>query len=267
MLVLRIFSIFELLSLIASIIIISIICHLSRNNPLEEHTIRNLNNYFNDVPDVTNLTTKIEKECNNNDKELDNIESNIKFNKSENNHKRFLRRLVSTSYCTKIRNKFEKYEGRKLSSIFDLKMGKIHKLSIGLIVVISFIPFCIILTIIFYKVFNCDREQQVCQHCSFTMILLAIVTNLVLLIIFAVIYKKGDIGEYKDFLDCPKIKKNAFAKFSDVTKLRKYIISFEIVDAIFDLFGILKTASDQYILYEKEQDMLTRQRKLGRWWY
>ena len=65
------------------------------------------------------------------------------------------------------------------------------------------------------------------------------ITNLVLLIILAVYYNKGDIGEYKDFLDCKNVKKKYFDQFSDVVKLSKFIVAFEIIDAIFEVIGAL----------------------------
>ena len=61
-------------------------------------------------------------------------------------------------------------------------------------------------------------------------------TNLILLIILAVIYKKGDLDEFNDFLECPGVNKKYFDKFSDVTKLRKFLIAFEIIDSIFEIF-------------------------------
>lgn len=60
-----------------------------------------------------------------------------------------------------------------------------------------------------------------------------------MLIIIAVVYNKGDIGDYKDFLDCPNVKKKYFDSFSDVVKLRKYFIAFEVLDAIFEVLGTL----------------------------
>ena len=60
--------------------------------------------------------------------------------------------------------------------------------------------------------------------CHFSLVIIALITNLVLLIILGVTYKKGDIDEFNDFLDCRGINKKSFNKFSDVTKLRKYLI-------------------------------------------
>ena len=65
--------------------------------------------------------------------------------------------------------------------------------------------------------------------------ILGLLTNLILLIILAVIYKKGDLDEFNDFLECPGVNKKYFDKFSDVTKLRKFLIAFEIIDSIFEI--------------------------------
>ena len=152
----KLFKGLEGLGVIGSIICISFICHLSSSNPFENNYIKDLSNYFTDAPNITNLTTINEQKSRSYDKELapfekeEQIIEENKTNSSEStiNKKLFLRRLVSTTYCTKIRNKLERYEGSKFSRVFDLKMKKIHKLSIGLIVVICFPIFYNILSLI-----------------------------------------------------------------------------------------------------------------------
>ena len=107
------------------------------------------------------------------------------------------------------------------------------------------------MSLIFIKA--CDRELLI--NCYFCWASLAIYTNLVLLIIFGVVYKKGDIGEYKDFLGCPKLKKQSFEHFSDVTKLRKYIIAFEILDSIFEVLGTMNELYEAYAKYTKNEEI------------
>lgn len=46
-----------------------------------------------------------------------------------------LRRLVSESFCLEIRENFEKFKGKKLSTIFDLKYSKVHKFAIAEMVI------------------------------------------------------------------------------------------------------------------------------------
>ena len=242
----KILQLFETLSIIATIICISFVCHLSSKDPFENHTIQDLSTYFSDVPNITNLTTKIENENKSNDEKFgkfvqeEQIMEKIQNISSEStiNEKKFLRRLVSTSFCSKTRNKFQKYEGRKLSKVFELNMKKIHKLSIGLIVVICFPIVIGIVLMIVGKTGDFSGLSYVIA-CSFCLVIGALITNLVLLIIIAVVYNKGDIGDYKDFLDCPNVKKKFFDNFSDVVKLRKYFIAFEVLDAIFEVLGTL----------------------------
>lgn len=249
LLCIKILQLFETLSIIATIICISVVCHLSSKDPFENHTIQDLSTYFSDVPNITNLTTKIENENKSNDEKFgkfvqeEQIMEKIKNISSEKtiSEKKFLRRLVSTTLCSKTKNKFQKYEGRKLSKVFELNMKKIHNLSIGLIVVICFPIIIGILLMIVEKTGKTGDFSGsfyvIC--CSFCLVIGALITNLVLLIIIAVVYHKGDIGEYKDFLDCSNVKKKSFDSFSDVVKLRKYFIAFEVLDAIFEVLGIL----------------------------
>ena len=142
------FRCFKGLDFIATIICISFICHLSSEDPFEHYIIGNSSLYFNDSPNTTNITNliaNIEKRNKTNDEELYHFYSNeeemvqgIKDNSSNiiiNKHL-FLRRLVSNSFCTKTRLKFDRHKGNYLSNIFKLNIKKIHKISIGLIVVI-----------------------------------------------------------------------------------------------------------------------------------
>ena len=260
----KLFKGLEGLGVIGSIICISFICHLSSSNPFENNYIKDLSNYFTDAPNITNLTTINEQKSRSYDKELapfekeEQIIEENKTNSSEStiNKKLFLRRLVSTSYCTKIRNKLERYEGSKFSRVFDLKMKTIHKLSIGLIVVICFPIFCNILSVIYLKFHHYySRDIEDVIICYFNWVTLALLTNLVLLIIFGVVYLKGDIGEYNNFLGCPNIKKQYFQRFSDVTKLRKYIIAFEILDSIFEVLGTMNELYEAYAKYTKNEEI------------
>ena len=240
-------SCFQGLDFIATIICISFICHLSSEDPFEHYIIGNSSLYFNDLPNITNIIANIEKGNKTNYDELyhfyneEQIIQECKENSSDLtiNKNLFLRRLVSNSFCTKTRLKFDRYKGNYLSNIFKLNIKKIHKISIGLIVVIcgpiviGWITLCIACILKDYDLVNC------CLNCGLCGITISLITNLVLLIILAVYYNKGDIGEYKDFLDCRNVKKNYFNRFSDVVKLSKFIIAFEIMDAIFEVLATL----------------------------
>ena len=75
------------LGFLGSIICISVICHLSRNDPFEKHIIQILSNYFNDVSNITNLTETIEKDCKSNDEDLCKYEKEVQI--KEENKKNF----------------------------------------------------------------------------------------------------------------------------------------------------------------------------------
>ena len=238
------FKCFKGLEFIATIICISFICHLSSKDPFEHYIIGNSSLYFNDLPNLTNILANIEKLNKTNDKESYNfyneeqIVKECKDNSSSlaiNKHL-CLRRLVSNSFCTKTRLKFDKYKGNYLSNIFKLNIHKIHRISIGLIVVIC-AP--IVITFITLGCAAICDDKFLALSCGSCLIICSLITNLILLIILAVYYNKGDIGEYKDFLDCKNVNKNYFKQFSDVVKLSKFIIAFEIIDSIFDVLGTL----------------------------
>lgn len=248
------FRCFKGLDFIATIICISFICHLSSEDPFEHYIIGNSSLYFNDSPNTTNITNiiaNIEKRNKTNDEELYHFYSNeeemvqgIKDNSSNiiiNKHL-FLRRLVSNSFCTKTRLKFDRHKGNYLSNIFKLNIKKIHKISIGLIVVIC-AP--IVIGLLCLLAPACGKDWGLlCASCGYCGIVGSLITNLVLLIILAVSYNKGDIGEYKDFLNCKNVKKKYFDQFSDVIKLSKFIIAFEIFDAIFEVIDTLSEIAE-----------------------
>ena len=96
--------------------------------------------------------------------------------------------------------------------------------------------------------------------CHFSLVICALITNLVLLIIIGVTYNKGDIEEFNDFLDCPNVNKRYFNNFSDVTKLRKYFIAFEVLDSIFEVIKTIIEVVNAYEKFEEEIDQIERNR-------
>ena len=168
-------------------------------------------------------------------------------------NKFLLRELVSTSFCNKYQNKFQKYKGKKLSNVFNLKMNKIHKISIGLIVVIC-APF--LLGLIAWICIEVAKTRNLCLLCTGSCLAISsVITNLILLIILAVTYKKSDLGEYDDFLDCKQVNKRYFdSNFSKVIKLKKYIVAFEIIDAIFDVLETIMDIAEAMEGKKKSED-------------
>ena len=118
-------------------ICLCILVHSSRKNPFETHYIGNISNYF---YSELNIKTINKNKYNNTLFNIVNRENHI-LNGKENISsdidikKFFLRKLVSRSFCSEIHDDFEKFRGTKLSNIFDLNYGKIHKISIATLVI------------------------------------------------------------------------------------------------------------------------------------
>ena len=259
--ILEILKAIDGLSFIASLVCISVICHLSRTDPFETHTIQNITNYFNQLPNNSNFSNLTDTETESDSKEFE-IQSKVEQIKTENKeidknntieieiiNKNFLRKLESSS-CEKFENSLIKNEGSKFSSVFDVKFNKIHKLSIGLIVVICFSKVGILIP--FFLCGLCKYNLITKVRCLFFLLLNSILTNIVLLIIIAVTYNKSDIGDFNDFLNCPNIKENSFEMFSKVTKLRNYFIAFEVTDSIVDAIDSFLEAYEAYKGFEEK---------------
>ena len=142
--------------------------------------------------------------------------------------------------------------------MFNGKINKIHRLSIGLIVVMCFPILVNIIMIIYIKNSYYDSDIIKAVRYHFSLVISALITNLILLIIIAVTYNKGDIGEFNDFLDCPGINKKYFNSFSDVTKLRKYFIAFEVMDSIFEVIKTILEVINAYEKFEEEAKQIKR---------
>jgi len=261
----KILSIIEPLAVISSLICICAICHLSRNDKFERKYVGDLSLYFYDAPNATNINNihniitkaKLFKR-----RKIEEIilKNNINGYTAKNKTKLFLRKLVDLSFCRKTRFKFEQNKGKKLSKIFDCKINKIHRLSIGLIVIMFLPIFVNIITIIYVKVNSYYTKRITAIRCHFGIAICGLITNLVLLIIIGVTYNKGDIGEFNDFLDCPGVKKKYFDNFSDVTKLRKYFIAFDVVGSIFEVIKTLLEVVNASEKFEEEVKQIERNR-------
>ena len=175
---------------LGTLICISAICHLSRTEPLERKIIYNLNNYFDDLNQENTTANIIAK--NNRRRNIGEIvmKNKIDIFKTKNKNKLFLRKLVNKSFCRKIRYKFENYQGAKLSRIFNLEIKKINRLSIGIIVAICFPLVTNLIAYFGYKKGENDSTNKEFAYKVLFYTILGLLTNLILLIILAVIYKK-----------------------------------------------------------------------------
>ena len=226
---------------ITSFTLVCILVNLSKNNPFEEHFIGNLNNYFNDsetniIFNRTNITKY------NNKLLINKFSIKNLLNKSENSFVDIkikiskYRKLVSESFCFEIRDKFEKYKGKKLSSIFDVNYDIIHlysiiNLIISLILVGSLIIFGIF-SIFEYNKKNCCKKAIYYITC--VIFILSLIGRLSSSFYLFYFMENGDLKEYNRFLECKNVKVKYFENFSDIKKLR-IVFYFFITINVWDL--------------------------------
>ena len=206
------------LSDISSFICVCILVNLSHKNPLESHYIGNLSKYFyNEVNNALIKRVAIKEKILNGNKKISSIIDNKKL---------FLRKLVSKSFCSEIHDDFEKYKGTLLSNIFDLNYGKIHKLSIAILVIYC-VKIILSLVVGFFLGFGVKNKFALIILSS--ILILLVLAHYILSIILFYFMEKGDIEKYDDFLDCKNVKVKTFKKITDVNKLRNCFFAFVIM--------------------------------------
>ena len=252
----------------ACFICICIICSLSRKNPFEIHTIGDLDSYFNDVVNTSNITTISSNNIiydNSINKRFikmlsQNRHKNISSSEKILNRKVFLRRLVSTSFCLDIRDDFEKFKGSKLSNVFDLNYKKIKNISIAnLVTSCVILPTLIPMALFLFKVKNGDFDDSSCLGYIFIGVIifssslaaLLYIARFILSIILFYFIEKSDIEKFDDFLECKNVKKKNFEKFSDITKLRNCCIAFLILNIIVQGIDKIEKCTD---FFEKKEE-------------
>ena len=228
----------------ASFICVCVIVGLSRKDPFEKHIIGNLTNYFSDVIDNTNSSTPISNMTKYNNSNLIYDKKKNIFNESSNEYsnddgdiediekiKIFgkLRKLVCESFCLEIRENFQKFKGKKLSTIFDLKYSKIHKFAIAEMV-ISCVMFLLI------SVGGCFKNDFFVIFSILSLVL--IIPRFVLSFLLFYYMDKSDIERYDDFLDCENVRVETFKNIAGITKLRNCFYAFVVFNVI--ILGIEK---------------------------
>ena len=224
---------------IGCFVCICILCKMSSKNPFESYIIGNLTNYFYVEETYTTLFMNYTKSNNDKISHINRIKHKLsrgKYNSSVKDLKRknVLRKLVADSFCTQIQDNFVRYKGKKLSTIFDLNYGKIHRLSIANLVVfcvlffISFVTMCILS----YEYKAPHKATKVIIPIFFLISSLLYVANFLLSLILLYFMEKGDIEKYDDFLDCKKVKRWFFKEFSDVHKLRGCFFAFLVLNIV-----------------------------------
>ena len=212
----KIFLIIFLLNFIFELftfIFICILVHLCFKTTLfKNHTIGDLNNYFNNIESSSILN-------NNTFNENNNITLN---NYQERRH--YLRNLVSNRFCKEIRDSLIKFKGSKLSDIFDFNLEKIRLFSLISLCVTC--PMNLIFIFIFVLVcINRGEMENLFNHKIFVIMHISLrLLNVLRFVISLILYhyiETSDLDKYDDFLDCKDVKKKFFEKFSDTDNLRK----------------------------------------------
>ena len=144
---------------LACFICVCILCHISSKNPFKNHIIGDISNYFINIKENTDETPILDSNqiiVSNSDqvrrRYISNDNDTNLHSENKVNNKIFLRHLVSRLFCTKMQDYFIRFNGRKLSDIFDLNYEKIHKLSIATLVVSSIMIFFYILICALHKI-------------------------------------------------------------------------------------------------------------------
>ena len=221
---------------LACFICVCILCHISSKNPFKNHIIGDISNYFINIKENTDETPILDSNqiiVSNSDqvrrRYISNDNDTNLHSENKVNNKIFLRHLVSRLFCTEMQDYFVRFNGRKLSDIFDLNYEKIHKLSIATLVVSSIM--------IFFYILICSFQKKLKKNVWIGSIiailsLLLYIAKLVLSIILIYYIEKGDIEKYDDFLDCHNVRVTLFDKFSEISTLRKCSFAFLILNFV-----------------------------------
>lgn len=152
-----------------------------------------------------------------------------------------LRRLVSESFCLEIRENFEKFKGKKLSTIFDLKYSKVHKFAIAEMVIS-----CVMFLFMFIAGYAKENNNFFVLFSCIAITLM--IPRFVLSFLLFYYLEKSDIERYDDFLDCKNVRSKAFKNISDISTLRNCFYTFVVFNVI--ILGIEKI--ERLVDYGKE---------------
>ncbi len=158
------------------------------------------------------------------------------------NNKQFLRYLgMEQSKCDEntIKIKGLKHEDT-LTNVFDLKFDTIHKMALGLLILVI-IGFAIIILLFIaacgsYCFGDCAYICLLpCLPCFILFVLLGNLVNLILFIILSYNYFSGDTSTYVDFLECGNVDKGKFnSHFGEgIQDLKGVFIPFFILNIIY----------------------------------
>ena len=222
-----------------SFVCVCIIVDSTKSNPFEKHIIGNLTDYFFNIENISTSVNVTNSTKSNNSILIPNKKINNIFQEEfeDIKKKKFigkLRKLVSDSFCLEIQENFEKFKGKRLSSIFDLKYNTVHKFAIGEMVISCVIIFLNIFQII--KILDKMSILLMMPKFAFSFILFYYMD-------------KSDLQNYDDFLECKNVRVRYFKKIVKITKLRNCFYSFVVFNVIILGFEKLETLFE----YRKEE--------------
>lgn len=164
----------------------------------------------------------------------------------QSNKKLFLRYLMDQGKCSEYRNSILDLTKDNLSQVFNLKFDMIHKMTLGLLILLI-IALCIFGLLIISGIFSicCGEAALVIllpfMPCIIVYALGSGITELVLFIILCVNYGDSKISEYVEFLDCAGVNKAAFEKYSIIKDVKETYTPFMILYIIYLVLSCCQT--------------------------
>ena len=234
---------------IASLVYTVRIYNNSKDDPLKSITIK-------DVYTMTTVTNLNEKKCKCGEEIVNDFCSEEQLlsgcvditSNLLNNKKEFLRYLKEELTCKDYKQKLDSFsQDTYLSQVFDLKLEPVHKMALGILIVII-INFGIVVLI-----FIAACGTICCGQCAFAILLPFLpciliagifsgVVNLVLFIILCVQYKNGQVDEFVEFLKCSFV--NSLQDFESIKTLKASYTPFMVINIIFIVLGCLTSGTN-----------------------
>ena len=161
------------------------------------------------------------------------------------NNKQFLRYLELTeSECTNYKNKILALKEKEtLSQVFTLNFDIMHKMALGLLILVIIGIGVLVITIVAVLGTLC------CGDCAliilvpflpviFLFVIGAGIVNIVLFFILSLNYFQGNVSTYVEFLECNGVNREKFhGKYSVVEDLKSAFIPFFVLNIIYLILG------------------------------
>lgn len=174
--------------------------------------------------------------------------SEITANSLKNN-KQFLRYLLAQSECDNYKNKILALKEKEtLSQVFTLNFDMIHKMALGLLILVVIGLGVLVVTIVAVLGTVCCGDCALIILLPFLPVIFLFVigsgiANLVLFIILSVNYYNGDTSTYVEFLECSGVNTGKFHdKFGVVEDLKSVFVPFFVLNIIYIILGWANSA-------------------------